>query len=65
MKKVTKKIVGKAVMARKKTYCTVCPTWEIKSPDRCSNTLQTKGKTLYFCTKRCKERYTKTPERFV
>ncbi|MBI3441524.1 MAG: hypothetical protein HY052_06960 [Proteobacteria bacterium] len=48
----------------KKTHCTVCPTWEIKQPDRCSNTLKNGLKTLYFCTHRCKERYLKTPEKF-
>ncbi|MCC7404066.1 MAG: hypothetical protein IT288_06665 [Bdellovibrionales bacterium] len=56
--------MAKAV-AKKKVFCTVCPTWEIKNPDRCSNTLKKRSKTLYFCTKRCKERYTKSPEKFA
>ncbi|MGZ3809093.1 MAG: YHS domain-containing protein [Bacteriovorax sp.] len=34
-------------------------------PDRCSNTLIVKGKKLYFCTKRCKERFEKSPEKFA
>ena len=42
-----------------KVYCKMCPDWEIKNPARCSNTLQQGGKTLYFCTKRCKERFQK------
>ena len=49
----------------KKTYCVVCPTWEIKNPERCSNTIEKGSKKLYFCTKRCKERFEKTPEKFV
>lgn len=53
------------VASKKKTFCTVCPTWEIKNPDRCSNTLKKASKTLYFCTKRCKERYSKSPEKFL
>ena len=48
-----------------KTFCVVCPTWEIKNPDRCSNTIKKASKTLYFCTKRCKERYQKAPEKFT
>lgn len=47
-----------------KTYCTVCPAWEIKHPDRCSNTLKRASGTLYFCTKRCKERFVKDPAKF-
>ncbi len=51
--------------ATKKTYCKVCPKWEIKKPERCSNSIaHAKGK-LYFCTKRCKERFTKAPEKFT
>ncbi len=44
-------------MADKKIFCPMCPKWEIKIPERCSNTLVKKGKKLYFCTKRCKERF--------
>ena len=46
------------------TYCTVCPKWEIKQPERCSNTLFDGEQKRYFCTKRCKERYEKAPEKF-
>ncbi|MFA6236516.1 MAG: hypothetical protein WC635_04235 [Bacteriovorax sp.] len=55
---MVKKIVAK------KTFCTVCPTWEIKRPEQCSNTIKKASKTLYFCTKKCKERYVKAPEKF-
>lgn len=48
-----------------KTYCAVCPAWEIKHPDRCGNTLKRAGGTLYFCTKRCKERFEKDPATFT
>jgi hypothetical protein len=43
-----------------KTYCVMCPTWEIKRPERCSNTHQKGAKTLYFCTRRCKDKFLKT-----
>lgn len=43
----------------KKHFCVMCPTWEIKRPERCSNTLKAGAKTLYFCTKRCLERFQK------
>jgi YHS domain-containing protein len=67
---------AKAKSAAAKTYCVVCPSWEIKHPERCSNTVTlAKGKakaasdsgqsTLYFCTRRCKDRYLKAPEAFV
>lgn len=49
----------------KKIFCTVCPTWEIKKPEVCSNTLTHKNKKHYFCTKRCKERFEKAPEKFL
>lgn len=58
-KKTTKKVVTK------KIFCTVCPKWEIKRPERCSNTLVHKSKTRYFCTKKCKERFEKDPEKFI
>lgn len=58
-KKTTKKI------STKKTYCTVCPKWEIKRPEKCSNTLVSKGQKHFFCTKKCKERFEKTPEKFT
>ena len=48
-----------------KIYCPCCPQWEIKSPERCSNTLAYQGRTLYFCTKRCKDRFEKNPEKFL
>lgn len=50
---------------RAKTFCAVCPTWEIKRPEKCSNTLTRQGTKRYFCTKRCKERFAKAPEDFV
>lgn len=46
------------------TFCKVCPKWEIKHPERCSNTLDEGANKKYFCTKRCKERYLKAPEKF-
>ncbi len=52
-------------IAKKKTYCKICSTWEIKNPERCSNTIKKSSATLYFCTKKCKERYTKSPEKFA
>lgn len=39
------------------TYCAMCPDWEIKHPERCSNTTKKAGKTVYFCTARCKEKF--------
>jgi hypothetical protein len=48
-----------------KVYCVVCPTWEIKHPERCSNTVVlSPRRTLYFCQRRCKDRYLKAPEAF-
>lgn len=52
------------VMAAKKVFCAVCPKWEIKQPERCSNTLTYKKNKQYFCTKKCKERFEKAPENF-
>ncbi|MBL7670651.1 MAG: YHS domain-containing protein [Bdellovibrionaceae bacterium] len=49
----------------KKVYCGICRDWEIKRPEKCSNTLTHKGTKHYFCTSRCKERFEKTPEKFV
>ena len=51
-------------IVKKKTFCVVCPTWEIKKPEVCSNTIKSDSKILYFCTKKCKERYIKSPEKF-
>lgn len=48
-----------------KIFCAVCPKWEIKIPERCSNTLTKKGQKHYFCTKKCKERFEKAPEKFL
>lgn len=48
-----------------KIFCTVCPKWEIKKPELCSNTLFVKSKKRYFCTKKCKERFEKFPEKFI
>lgn len=49
----------------KKIFCTVCPKWEIKRPEKCSNILVHKSKNHYFCTKKCKERFEKSPEKFI
>lgn len=49
----------KSASSKRKTYCAMCPDWEIKHPERCSNTLKKGAKTVYFCTRRCKERYAK------
>lgn len=49
----------------KKIYCVCCPTWEIKHPDRCSNTSVYKGRKRYFCTKKCKDRFDRAPEKFL
>ncbi len=53
---------GLTMPKKTKTFCKMCPTWEIKQPERCSNTLQ-KVKKLYFCTKRCKDRFNKIDQR--
>lgn len=52
-------------LKKKKVYCAICPTWEIKNPSRCSNTLKKGRQTVYFCTKRCKEKYTKLAAKTV
>lgn len=44
------------------TYCAMCPDWEIKNPDRCSNTVVDKGRTVYFCTARCKNKFLRRSE---
>ncbi len=49
----------------KKVYCNVCPDWEIKRPEKCSNILMHKGAKRYFCTRKCKERFEKAPEKFA
>jgi hypothetical protein len=48
-----------------KVFCTCCPTWEIKHPSRCSNTLKNRDKIHYFCTARCKEKFLKSPEKYT
>lgn len=48
-----------------KIFCTVCPKWEIKKPERCSNILSVKSTKYYFCTKKCKERFENFPEKFI
>lgn len=48
-----------------KVHCTCCPDWEIKRPERCSNTLQYGGRILYFCTRRCKEKFERNPGKYV
>lgn len=54
----------KSNVQKKKTYCTVCPDWEIKRPEKCSNTTTYKGAKHFFCTSKCKERFQKAPEKF-
>ncbi len=54
-----------AIKKKVKIFCTVCPKWEIKIPERCSNTLKKASKTFYFCTKKCKERFEKAPDKFL
>jgi YHS domain-containing protein len=62
-KAATKK---KVITAKaKKIFCSVCPKWEIKRPERCSNTKTVKGILHYFCTAKCKERFEKSPEKFL
>jgi hypothetical protein len=56
--------MGAKAAGAHKTFCRVCPTWEIKNPDRCSNTLKKGAELIYFCTKRCKERFEKALEKF-
>ncbi len=53
MTKTKKKISGK------KTFCGMCPDWEIKNPERCSNTHKKGSRTFYFCTRRCKDKFVK------
>jgi hypothetical protein len=62
----SKRVISKGTSASriKKTFCKVCPKWEIKYPERCSNTIKDGASTLYFCTKKCKDRYEKAPEKF-
>ncbi len=48
-----------------KVFCPCCPKWEIKYPERCSNTAYYQGRIFYFCTRRCRERFQKTPEKFA
>ncbi len=50
---------GEKIRKNAKVYCGVCTSWEIKRPERCSNTLSRNGATIYFCTRKCKERYEK------
>ena len=53
------------IATTKRVFCRVCPKWEIKRPKACSNTLIYKRKKQYFCTKKCKERFEKAPEKFL
>lgn len=55
----------KAATSASGVTCTCCPDWPIKYPERCSNTLTRAGKTHYFCTARCKEKFVKSPEKYV
>ena len=56
--KTAKKAAPKA--RAKKVFCVMCPKWEIKRPERCSNTIGAGASKKYFCTARCKERYAKS-----
>ena len=49
--------------SRTKIFCTMCPKWEIKRPEVCSNTLTSKGKKHFFFTRRCKDRFVKNSEK--
>lgn len=55
----------KAQSKKKKVYCGICSDWEIKRPEKCSNTTIHKGTKVYFCTSKCKERFLKTPDNFL
>jgi YHS domain-containing protein len=55
----------KVSKVKRKTFCTCCPKWEIKRPEQCSNTKTLKAKKYYFCTKKCKDKFEKTPEKFL
>lgn len=50
-------------MPTARVFCVMCPKWEIKRPERCSNTLTRAGKKKYFCTARCKEKFLKKEEK--
>jgi len=43
--------------SKKKIFCGICSDWEIKRPEKCSNTIIRSGRKYYFCTKKCKERF--------
>jgi hypothetical protein len=58
-----KKPSPKKIQTKTKIFCTMCPKWEIKRPDLCSNTLTSRGKKHYFCTRRCKDCFVKNQER--
>lgn len=63
---MAKKVASKVSPSKsQKIFCSVCPTWEIKKPEKCSNTLTYKKSLHYFCTKKCKERFEKAPEKFL
>lgn len=49
----------------RKIHCPCCPGWEIKRPDRCSNTLIHGETTLYFCSRRCKEKFERDPAKYI
>jgi YHS domain-containing protein len=55
----------KSKKSGKKVYCSICSDWEIKHPEKCSNTLVHKGAKRYFCTAKCKAQFEKVPEKFV
>jgi len=57
------KVKSPKAKSAKTVFCTICPKWEIKRPEVCSNTLTAKGTKHYFCTRRCKERFIKNAEK--
>jgi hypothetical protein len=48
-----------------KTCCPYCPGWEIKRRERCSNTLVHGRRSLYFCSRPCKERFERNPGHYL
>ncbi len=55
----------KVKKSSKSIFCSVCPDWEIKRPHMCSNTFSHKKTKHYFCTRKCKDRFVKAPEKFT
>jgi hypothetical protein len=49
----------------RKTHGPCRPDWEIKRPEPCSNTLVHGGRTLHFCSRRCKKRFERNPGKYI